>query len=101
MPKTFTSDMQGLSVRFPIDVMAWFKSQAESKGEPITDLVRRIVDDYRTLFGLPKLIVDALDADAKALGLPRREYVMHLVARRYEEVLSRGPGFDARKGKKR
>jgi hypothetical protein len=75
-------------------------SQAEAKGEPVTDLVRGIVDDFRTLFGLPGLIVDALDADAKALGLDRRQYLMHLVARRYEDSLAHGPGFERKGGAK-
>ncbi len=45
-------------------------------------------------------MVEVLEKDRKALGLSPREYVMHLLARRYERVLSEGPAFDTKKNKK-
>src|SRR5258707_7146964 len=100
MPKTFTSDMQGLSVRFPIEVMAWFKHHAEAKGEPVTEFLRRIVDDFRTLFGLPRSMVESLEADAAAMKMDRREYLMHLITLRYQQILAHGPGFEKHGGGK-
>jgi hypothetical protein len=94
MPKTFSSETISLSVRFPTKLMAWAKAGAEKNGESINEFVRRGLDDMRCLFGLPQVMVDAMDADAKALGLDRREYLMHLVAVRYQEVLAKGPGFE-------
>jgi hypothetical protein len=63
-------------------------------------VVREVLDDMRTLYGLPMVIVESIEKDRKALGLSQREYVMHLLARRYERVLSDGPGFDLKKGKR-
>ncbi len=46
------------------------------------------------------LMIESLEKDRKALGLSQREYVLHLLARRYERVLSDGPGFDIKKSKR-
>ncbi len=48
----------------------------------------------------PVRTVEALEKDRRALGLSPREYIMHLLARRYERVLSHGPAFDTKKSKK-
>jgi hypothetical protein len=45
-------------------------------------------------------MVEALEKDRRALGVSPREYIMHLLARRYERVLSQGPAFDTKKSKK-
>jgi len=50
--------------------------------------VSELVDDYRTLFGLPSLQVEVLEADMKNLRIATpREYVRHLLALRYQTLL--------------
>jgi hypothetical protein len=39
-------------------------------------------------------MVASFDTDCAALGLGRREYLMHLLLTRYDQVKERGPGFD-------
>lgn len=100
MPKTFTTETQGFSVRLPVETLNWLKDIAEENGEPTNDVIRRLVDDYRSLYGLPQTFTHQLDADMKANGLKdRREYIMHLLAARLKEILSKGPGFDKEGGK--
>src|SRR5947209_7443749 len=101
MGKSWSEGTQQMSVRLPVPLLAWVKSQAEETGISISDQVRGYVEDARYLFGLPRLIVDTLEADMKALGMSTREYLMHLVTLRYDEVKARGPGFEKAKQKPR
>lgn len=60
-----------------------------------------------TWYAMPDMVTDELARDREALGLDRRKYVLHVLMRRYHEVLESGPAFDgaagaasrARKGK--
>ena len=100
MPKTpGRDDYFTQSFRFTPEQTAFLKEGAKRLGST-TAVVREVLDDVRTLYGLPMVLVESLEKDRKALGLSQREYVMHLLARRYEGVLSDGPGFDVKKGKK-
>jgi len=101
MPKTpARDDYFTQSFRFTPDQTSFLKEQAKRLGST-TAVIREVLDDVRTLYGLPKVMIEALEKDRHTLGLrSHREYVMHLLARRYERVLSDGPGFDAKKGKK-
>lgn len=100
MPKTpARDDYFTQSFRFTPEQTTFLKDEAKRLGST-TAVIREVLDDVRTLYGLPKVIAEALEKDRKALGLSPREYVMHLLARRYERVLSVGPGFDAKKSKK-
>ncbi len=100
MPETpARDDYFTQSFRFTPEQTAFLKEQAKRLGST-TAVVREVLDDVRTLYGLPMVIVEALGKDRKALDLSQREYLMHLLARRYERVLSDGPGFDVKKSKR-
>jgi len=100
MPKTpGRDDYFTQSFRFTPEQTAFLKEGAKRLGST-TALVREVLDDARTLYGLPMAMVEALEKDRRALGLSPREYIMHLLARRYERVLSQGPAFDTKKSKK-
>jgi hypothetical protein len=94
MPKHASPEKQGMSITMPLELMAWVKRQAEDQAESINQVIRRFIEDHRNLFGLPEMMADLLNADAKALGLNRREYLMHLLAVRYRDLLKHGPGFE-------
>ncbi len=100
MPKTpARDDYFTQSFRFTPEQTSFLKEGAQRLGST-TAVIREVLDDVRTLYGLPKVMIEALEKDRKALGLSQREYVMHLLARRYERVLSDGPGFEVKKGKR-
>ena len=88
MPKTpARDDYFAQSFRFTPDQTATIKEEAKRLGST-TAFVRQLIDDYRTMFGLPQLQVDVLEADMKSLKLSSpREYVRHLLALRYQNLL--------------
>ena len=100
MPKTpARHDYFTQSFRFTPEQTAFLKEGAKRLGST-TAVVREALDDVRTMYGLPMVMIESLERDRKALGLSQREYVLHLLARRYERVLSDGPGFDIKKSKR-
>jgi hypothetical protein len=88
MPKTpARDDYFAQSFRFTPEQAAIIKEEAKRLGST-TAFVRELIDDYRTMFGLPRIQVDVLEADMTNLKLPtHREYVRHLLALRYQTFL--------------
>ena len=88
MPKTpARDDYFAQSFRFTPEQAATIKEGAKRLGST-TAFVRQLIDDYRTMFGLPQLQVDVLETDMKSLKLSSpREYVRHLLALRYQNLL--------------
>jgi hypothetical protein len=74
--------------------------QADAEGISTNDFVIRCIDDLRRTFGLPRTMADALEEDRRALHLNQREYLQHLLTRRYEQLLTNKPGFDLKKASK-
>src|SRR5262249_60589161 len=66
---------------------AILKEEAKRLGST-TAFVRGLIDDHRTMFGLPQLQVQVLETDMKNLKLSsHREYIRHLLALRYQTLL--------------
>ncbi len=57
-----------------------------------------LTHDLFAWYALPDMVTHQLERDREALGLDRRKYVMHVLMRRYHEVLEHGPGFDKKAG---
>jgi len=81
--------------RMPRELVAFLKSEATQGGRDLTAFVVRHLDGLRTWFGLPAAATALLEADRKALGLERYEYVLHLLFQRSLELREKGPAFDA------
>src|SRR5260370_40356804 len=88
MPKTpARDDYFAQSFRSTPEQGATIKEEARRFGST-TAFVRELIDDYRTLFGLPGIPVEVLEADMKNLKIQtHREYVRHLLAPRYQNLL--------------
>ncbi len=88
MPKTpARDDYFAQSFRFTPEQAATIKEEAKRLGST-TALVRELIADYRTMFGLPRIQVEVLEADMRNLKLPtHREYIRHLLALRYQTLL--------------
>lgn len=86
-PKTF-SNIETLSqtIRLPVMTAAWLGEQAKQLGS-VNVFIRQLVDDARTLFGLPKIIVDKIEADMARNGMSQRDYLINLVMLRYEQIV--------------
>lgn len=91
MPKTpARTDYLAQSFRFTPEQAAVLKEQAKRLGSTTT-FVRQLLDDYRTMYGLPEVLTEQLDAEASALGKSRREYIIHLLSQHAAALLRRGP----------
>lgn len=91
MPKTpARTDYLAQSFRFTPEQAAVLKEEAKRLGSTTT-FVRQLLDDYRTMYGLPEVLTKQLDAEASALGKSRREYIIHLLSQHAAELLRRGP----------
>jgi hypothetical protein len=87
MPKTpARDDYFTQSFRFTPEQVSVLKEEASRFGSTTT-FVRQLLDDYRTLYGLPSVLTDQLDAEAAALGKSRREYIIHLLSLRAAQLL--------------
>ncbi len=94
MPKTpARDDYFTQSFRFTPEQAAILKEEAKRLGST-TAFVRELIEDHRTMFGLPSIQVEVLEADMQNLKIPtNREYIRHLLALRYQTLLEeRGSG---------
>ncbi len=95
MPKTpARDDYFTQSFRFTPEQAATIKEEAKRCGS-VTAFIRELLDDHRTLYGLPQLQVELLGADMKALKVASyRDYVRHLLSMRLQTLLEeRGSGI--------
>jgi hypothetical protein len=79
-------------IRLAIKPSDSLELEAKAESKPVTHLLRRIVEDYATLYGLSRSAYETLEGDPKAMGLDRREYFKELLDLRYRQVLAKGPG---------
>jgi len=87
MPRTpARDDYFAQSFRFTPEQAAVLKEEAVRLGSTTT-FVRQLLDDYRTLYGLPAVLTEQLDREAAALGKSRREYVIPVLSLRAAQFL--------------
>ena len=87
MPKTpARDDYFAQSFRFTPEQTAVLKEEAVRLGSTTT-FVRQLLDDYRTLYGLPAVLSEPLDKEAAALGKNRRDYIIHVLSLRAAQLL--------------
>jgi len=91
MPKTpARTDYLAQSFRFTPEQAAVLKEEAKRLGSTTT-FVKQLLDDYRTMYGLPEVLTEQLDAEASVLRKSRREYIIHLLSQHAAALLKRGP----------
>jgi hypothetical protein len=96
-----------ISIRMPVEILSFVEGESRARGAAlglkgddlenainITAQINRTLEAFRSWFGLPAIVADALEKDRAALGLGRLEYLQYLVFRRYEGIVKDGPGFD-------
>ncbi len=96
MKKVVTTEKTIVTFRMPADLGDWCRAQADARGISFNELAVSVLADLHEWYGLPDQMVHALEADCTALGMGRREYLMHLLLTRYDQVKEREPGFDRR-----
>ena len=87
-----TEEVRLYQIRVALKPAAALEYEAKTEGKAVSHVLRRIVEDYATLYGLSRSQFETLEADRKALTLDRREYFKELLDHRYRFVLANGAG---------
>jgi hypothetical protein len=90
-----TEEVRLYQIRVALKPAAAIEDEAKAEGKAVSHVLRRIVEDYATLYGLSRSQFETLEADRKALKLDRPEYFKELLDHRYRFVLANGPGATA------
>jgi hypothetical protein len=80
--------------RMPRELVLFLKAEAASGSRDLTGQVLRWLEGIRGWFGLPETARALLEADRKAMGLERADYLLHVLYLRSLELREKGPGFD-------
>jgi hypothetical protein len=80
--------------RMPRGLVAFLKDEAAREERDLTGHVVRLLEGIRGYFGLPEAAVTLLEADRRAMGMGRFEYLLHALFQRSLGVRERGAGFD-------
>jgi hypothetical protein len=96
-----------ISIRMPVEVLKFVEAESRARAAAlglqgadlesainVTAQINRMLEALRNWFGLPAIVVEAVEKDRAALGMGRLEYLQHLVFRRYEATVKHSPGFD-------
>ena len=90
-----TEEVRLYQIRVALKPAAALEVEARAEGKAVSHVLRRIVEDHATLYGLSRSQFETLEADRKALALDRREYFKELLDHRYRFVLANGAGAAA------
>lgn len=75
------------SIRFARPQLQWLDAETKRLRISVNALVRQLVDDVQTFFGLPPSVAASLEKDRTTMGLDRRRYLQELLTRRYATLL--------------
>lgn len=75
------------SIRFSADNARWLSSESTRTRTSINAVVRALIDDASSYFGLGPSIVAILEKDRSSMELSHRRYVQEILARRYSDLL--------------
>jgi hypothetical protein len=81
--------------RMPRELVAFLRTEGLRSRRDLTWQVLRVLEGFRSHFGLPDAAAALLEADRKRLGMERFEYVLHVLYARTLAVGANGAGFDA------
>jgi hypothetical protein len=89
------SDKVMQTFRMPRVLVGFLKAEGARNGRDLTAQVLRILEGFRSHFGLPEAAAALLEADRRRLGMERYEYLLHVLYSRTLGVSEKGAGFDA------
>src|SRR5947209_2608870 len=85
MPRLRTAAQQGFTTPLHADDARWISECAEQRRCSLNEVVHSLVDDQRTLYRLPPLTVQQLDADRGARSV--KQYLIDLLTTLYGELI--------------
>lgn len=84
--------------RLPPDLASYIEAESSRCGLDATAFVTRVLDGYRSDYGLPSAARAMLEEDRTALQLERHEYLLHALYQRQLDIRDKGAGFDSPRG---
>jgi hypothetical protein len=81
-----SSEVFRQQVSFTLEQTNWLRGPG-AHAQGFAAAVRQAVEDERTLFELPPMMTEPLDAEAKRLRLDRRRYIQHVLTLHAHELL--------------
>ena len=87
-----TIELESLTVRYAPGVGLFLRNEmtrltkAKGRQYSLNDVVREMVEAFRTIFGLPPQVVDVLEEDRRSLKMDVHQYIAHLLFERYERL---------------
>jgi len=85
MPRSPTAPFAGFTARFQEEDGRWIRQRAEERGCSMNEVVRVLVADQRTLFRLPSMMAQRLNADRGDRSV--QQYLIDLLTARYDELI--------------
>src|SRR5207249_6715886 len=77
--------LEGFTTRFQEEDVRWIRQRAEERGCSMNEVIRVLVEDQRTLFGLPSMMQQRLTADRGDRSV--QQYLIDLLTARYGELI--------------
>lgn len=90
-----------ISARIPSAEVKHLKEAAKPLGGNVALVIRQLIEDSHTFYGLPDAIREELEADAEKAGKDQRRYVIDLLTRRYAEIIRDGAQAPSASGRPR
>lgn len=87
-----TEEVRMYQLKLALKPAAIIEAEAKAEGRAISHVLRRISEDYASMYGLSLSQFEALEADRKELGLDKQGYFKELLDHRYRIVLAGGAG---------
>ena len=87
-----TIELESLSVRYPPLVGNYLRSEvarlmkAKGRQYSLNDVIREMIEAFRTMFELPQPVVEVLEQDRHKLKMDMQQYISHLLFERYEQL---------------
>jgi len=85
MSRLPVAPLEGFTTRFPEEDAHWIRQRAEERGSSMNEVVRMLVEDQRTLFRLPSMMAQRLNADRGDRSV--QQYLIDLLTARYSELI--------------
>ena len=87
-----TIELESLTLRYPPAVGAFLRAEmarlmkAKGRQYSMNDVVREMVEAFRTMFSLPPQVVEVLEQERQKLKMDMHQYLSHLLFERYEQL---------------
>src|SRR2546430_12080110 len=85
MSRLPVAPLEGFTTRFQEEDARWIRQRAEERGSSMNEVVRMLVEDKRTLFRLPSMMAQRLNADRGDRSV--QQYLIDLLTARYSELI--------------